>query len=205
MAHPRLVILDEPTSALDPLGRRDVRAIIQDLRRQGVTVFLNSHLLSEVELVCDRVAFVNHGRVVREGRVQDLVADRTDLLIRVGDLNDQLLKDLRIRWQVQSVEADGMTRSRLEGDGGRGHVEAALRITVEHPSDAGEVARLVVGHGACLLELVPQRSSLEELFLELVEGASPNDPRGPVLKEVEGGADGRLDVRPAELARSRSE
>src|SRR5213076_1355619 len=65
---PALVILDEPTSALDPIGRRDVRALIQLLKSEGVTVFLTSHLLSEVELVCDRVAFVDRGRVIREGR-----------------------------------------------------------------------------------------------------------------------------------------
>src|SRR5262249_28390129 len=61
---PELVLLDEPTSALDPVGRQDVRRIIRDLRERGTAVFLNSHLLGEVERVCDRVAIVDHGRVV---------------------------------------------------------------------------------------------------------------------------------------------
>ena len=66
---PRLVFLDEPTSGLDPLGRYLVRSIIDDLRADGVTVFLNSHLLGEVEATCDRVAFVKRGRIVEERRL----------------------------------------------------------------------------------------------------------------------------------------
>ena len=67
IADPQLVILDEPTSALDPIGRRDVRDVIRALRTRGMAVFLNSHLLSEVEMVCDRVAIIDRGRVVRHG------------------------------------------------------------------------------------------------------------------------------------------
>ena len=64
---PRLLLLDEPTSALDPAGRRTVRALLEDLRERGVSVLLNSHLLSEVELVCDRVAIIDRGSVVAAG------------------------------------------------------------------------------------------------------------------------------------------
>jgi ABC-2 type transport system ATP-binding protein len=69
---PRLVLLDEPTSALDPVGRRTVRELLEDLRDRGVAVLLNSHLLSEVELVCDRVVIVNGGRAVAAGRTAEL-------------------------------------------------------------------------------------------------------------------------------------
>ena len=69
---PRLLLLDEPTSALDPAGRRTVRALLEDLRERGVAVLLNSHLLSEVELVCDRVAIIDHGSVVAAGTPQEL-------------------------------------------------------------------------------------------------------------------------------------
>ena len=69
---PRLLLLDEPTSALDPVGRRTVRELLEELRRRGVAVLLNSHLLSEVELVCDRVVILHEGRVVREGRPAEL-------------------------------------------------------------------------------------------------------------------------------------
>jgi ABC-2 type transport system ATP-binding protein len=69
---PRLLLLDEPTSALDPAGRRVVRGLLEELRARGISVLLNSHLLSEVELVCDRVTIVNHGRVVAEGAPDEL-------------------------------------------------------------------------------------------------------------------------------------
>jgi ABC-2 type transport system ATP-binding protein len=69
---PRLLLLDEPTSALDPAGRRVVRGLLEELRGRGIAVLLNSHLLSEVELVCDRVTIVNHGRVVAEGAPDEL-------------------------------------------------------------------------------------------------------------------------------------
>jgi len=73
MNDPDLVILDEPTSGLDPIGRRDIRGIISDLRNAGKTVFFSSHELSEVELVCDRIAILAKGRIVREGATADLV------------------------------------------------------------------------------------------------------------------------------------
>jgi ABC-2 type transport system ATP-binding protein len=73
---PRLLLLDEPTSALDPAGRRDVRSLLEELRARGVAVLLNSHLLSEVELVCDRVVILSRGRVVAAGRTAELAAPR---------------------------------------------------------------------------------------------------------------------------------
>jgi ABC-2 type transport system ATP-binding protein len=73
---PKLLLLDEPTSALDPVGRRIVRSLLEDLRSRGVSVLLNSHLLSEVELVCDRVVIVRDGRVIVEGAPRDLARPR---------------------------------------------------------------------------------------------------------------------------------
>jgi ABC-2 type transport system ATP-binding protein len=73
---PRLIVLDEPTDGVDPIGRREIRNVLVELKRQGKTVFLNSHLLSEVEMICDRVAILHQGVVVRQGRIQDLTQDR---------------------------------------------------------------------------------------------------------------------------------
>ena len=73
---PQVLFLDEPTSALDPAGRRAVRAILEEVHGRGITVFLNSHLLSEVELVCDRVLILNNGRIVAEGNPQEMIAAR---------------------------------------------------------------------------------------------------------------------------------
>ncbi|MHB8621592.1 MAG: ABC transporter ATP-binding protein [Chloroflexota bacterium] len=151
---PELVILDEPTSALDPVGRRDVRALIQKLRADGVTVFLNSHLLSEVELVCDRVAFVHQGRVVRAGRVEDLLAAGHEVEIRADGLTPAVLASLQRRWRV--VEQAGQR----------------LVLAVPSAADVPEVVRCLVAQGADLLELKQRRTNLEDLFMELVEGGT---------------------------------
>src|SRR4051812_27116100 len=85
LGSPALVVLDEPTSALDPAGRADVRSIIRRARDAGTAVFLNSHLLTEVERVCDRVAIVDHGRVLESGRLDDLLGEPA-VRIRATDL-----------------------------------------------------------------------------------------------------------------------
>jgi ABC-2 type transport system ATP-binding protein len=149
---PELVILDEPTSALDPIGRRDVRLIIQRLKSEGLTVFLNSHLLSEIELVCDRVAIVDHGRVVQEGRLQDLLAQSHELDVRAGGLTEAAVAALAERWSVRAVSRD------------------ELVLGMARPEDAAEVTRLLVAHGADVFELRPRRGNLEDLFLQWVDG-----------------------------------
>jgi ABC-2 type transport system ATP-binding protein len=146
---PDLVFLDEPTSGLDPLGRVLVRGIIDDLRARGTTVFLNSHLLGEVEATCDRVVFVKQGRVIRElslaerptGVDVELKIDRTDALTLTG---------LAAFGAVQS-DADGSVRLRLADE-----------------RAAADVARWVVERGIALYELRVVRKSLEEWFLEIM-------------------------------------
>lgn len=85
--HPRLVILDEPTAGVDPVGSRQIRDLIIKLRDQGITVFLCSHLLEQVQEVCDRVGIIFRGELIREGRLEDLIAieDQTEVLIRNAD------------------------------------------------------------------------------------------------------------------------
>src|SRR5579884_2840631 len=83
LGQPDLIFLDEPTSALDPVGRHDVREIIRELKARGTTVFLNSHLLSEVELVCDRVAVVDRGRVIALGSIPEIVGETRSVRLRL--------------------------------------------------------------------------------------------------------------------------
>ena len=87
LGEPELVFLDEPTSALDPVGRKEVRDIIGGLRARGITVFLNSHLLSEVQQVCDRVAVVDRGKVVAAGTMQELLGS-TEVRVQVAEPAD---------------------------------------------------------------------------------------------------------------------
>src|ERR1035437_10232394 len=73
---PQLVVLDEPTDGVDPIGRQDIREVLIRLRSQGRTVFVNSHLLSELELICDRVAIMTKGQVIRQGTIRELASQR---------------------------------------------------------------------------------------------------------------------------------
>src|SRR5690349_7830069 len=86
LGRPELVLLDEPTSALDPVGRHDVREIIRQLKARGTAVFLNSHLLSEVEQICDRLAVVDHGRVIATGTMSQILGQDGAVRVRVTGL-----------------------------------------------------------------------------------------------------------------------
>jgi ABC-2 type transport system ATP-binding protein len=148
--HPRLVILDEPTSGLDPVGRRLVRDIIKDLRQQGTTVFLNSHLLSEVEVTCDRVAFIKHGKVVETHSLQTLLENELSVQVRARNLSPQAITGLS-QWS-QNVRADGEHFS----------------LTVKQESDLPEINRYLVEQGVDIYSFQPQHVSLEELFIQIV-------------------------------------
>ena len=156
---PDLVLLDEPSSALDPVGRREVRDLIRQLRADGVTVFLNSHLLGEVEMICDRVAIVDHGRVVREGSLAEVVGGAPEVRIAVDRADAALLAALGAHGEVLSVEPSEA-----------GQVAIVLGIADLELVPA--VARTVVGQGVELYGLVPARRSLEEVFMSLVDGSA---------------------------------
>jgi ABC-2 type transport system ATP-binding protein len=147
LGRPELVLLDEPTSALDPVGRHDVREIIRALKARGTTVFLNSHLLSEVELVCDRVAIVDHGRVVA-----------------VGSLAELLTADsVRIR----ATGLDGLDAVRPFGD-----VAADgdwLVVRKIDPDRVPELVATIVRAGGRVHAVEPRHESLEDRFLSLLD------------------------------------
>jgi ABC-2 type transport system ATP-binding protein len=149
---PALVLLDEPTSALDPVGRRQVRDLIRSLRAEGTTVFLNSHLLSEVELVCDRVAIVDRGRVVRSGRLAELVGGAPEVRVTLDRLDREIVAALGRYGEVLAV------------------ADATVTLGVADPAIVPEIAEAVVRAGYRLYGLVPGRQSLEEVFVTLVDG-----------------------------------
>ena len=148
---PAIVFLDEPTSGLDPLGRLLVRDVIKELRAGGTTVFLNSHLLGEVEATCDRVAFVKEGRVVRERTLADHAGACEVEIRHAGPLPDDVLAAL----------ARLGTDVRRDGAG-------VVRFAAADEDVMPEVARLVVGRGVALYGLNVRRPSLEEQFLEVM-------------------------------------
>lgn len=147
---PDLVILDEPTSGLDPVGRRLVRDIIKDLRTQGTTVFLNSHFLSEVEVTCDRVAFIKKGEIVRIARMDALVEGELSLQIRARNLSQATFIGLS-RWGRNLRQDDG-------------HIS----MTVDGEADLPAINRYLVKQGVEVYNFSPQKVSLEDLFLQVV-------------------------------------
>ena len=165
---PALVILDEPTSGLDPVGRRLVRNIIRDLRTRGTAVFLNSHLLSEVEVTCDRVAFIREGHVIHTGSVDALVEG--DLTVKIRARAPGGMPGAR--W---AAVLDGLNRwcngVRVDGE----HIALAL------PNDAGlpTINRYLVHHGADVYAVTPQTFSLEEFFVRVIGGQSASHAPSP--------------------------
>lgn len=146
---PELVFLDEPTSALDPVGRHDVRTIINTLKERGTAVFLNSHLLTEVEMVCDRVAIVDGGRVAVQGTMDELLGG-SSVRIRCTGLGPQ--------------ERAGLSEfGRLTDDG------EWITIQGLDPERVPEVVASVVAKGGRVYQVEPRHQTLEDRFLELLD------------------------------------
>ena len=153
---PDLLILDEPANGLDPSGIREVRSLIRRLGQEGKTVFVSSHILSEVQQMCDHVAILSRGRSVAEGPVSQVLSQghTTGVLVRVDD---------RPRAQAALTSA-GMTV-----------IEAGelLRVEIE-PAQASRVSETLAGHGLYPSELRPDEVDLETVFMELTE--EPKEP-----------------------------
>jgi len=155
---PRLLVLDEPTNGLDPQGAREVRELVRRIRsEQGTTVLLSSHLLAEMEQVCDRIAVIAGGRILREGTLDELVdrdAERIELGVREGSEEAAA----RIAREQGGEDVRTLRRGRVEL--ARGRVDAAA------------LNRALVEAGIDVLELAARRRSLEQAFVELTGEAS---------------------------------
>jgi ABC-2 type transport system ATP-binding protein len=169
LGSPALVILDEPTSALDPLGRVDVRSIIHRARDRGAAVFLNSHLLTEVERVCDHVAIVDHGRVLASGRLDDLLG-ASGVRLRVTDL--------------PPADRDGLARF-----GPVGVDDEWLTISPLDPDTIPDVVAAIVAAGGRVHAVEGGRATLEERFMRMLSVApGAGDDAQPLTPgEDEGG------------------
>ena len=149
---PELVVLDEPANGLDPPGILEVRTLLRDLGAQGRTVFISSHILSEVEHLCDRVAIIAHGRCIATGRVDDLLAG----------------SQARHRVRLPEPARPEPVRSLLTAAGFSTTIDDEGALVVEVGADrAHEVTRVLAEQGLFVSELTPITRSLEEVFLEL--------------------------------------
>ncbi len=155
---PQVVFLDEPMSGLDPVGRKEVRDIILRLRSEGKTVFMNTHILSDVEMLCDRVAIIVSGKIRYEGAI--------DAYLQAGEPEaDLVFANLPAETAVELEERFG---ARLRGHGER----VELRIAEKDSSDA---LRIALRAGADVVSATPHRVSLESIFLSTVNEADAKE------------------------------
>ena len=149
LGRPALVLLDEPTSALDPVGRHDVREVIRALKARGTTVFLNSHLLTEVEQVCDRVAIVDNGRVIQVGTLDELLT--TDAV------------------RVRATGLDGGTDDALRTFGEVSREGEWIVVRGIAADRVPELVHALIELGGRVYAVEPRHESLEDRFLSLLE------------------------------------
>ena len=157
LGEPEVVFLDEPTSALDPVGRHDVREIIRGLKNRGTAVFLNSHLLSEVELVCDRVAVVDHGQVIALGALDEIVGQTNAARLRIVDLPVAAEAALE-RFGTVTVANDW-------------YIVAGVT-----PERIPDLVAAVAASGGRIYAVEPLHQTLEERFLEILHGSRSGGP-----------------------------
>jgi ABC-2 type transport system ATP-binding protein len=159
---PRLLLLDEPATGLDPGGMRDMRELIRNLSGEGMTVLLSSHLLAEVEELCNRVAIVRNGRVAYQGSLAELRRQAgSGYLLRTTD-------DDRAQ-RVAAAQA-GISEVQAAAQG------AGLTFSAESDAAVGALSLALTESGALTLELSPRHATLEDLFFRLTEGDAPAQP-----------------------------
>ena len=148
---PSVIFLDEPMSGLDPIGRKEIRDLIIRLRSEGKTVFMNTHILSDVEMVCDRVAIIVHGKIRYQGRIEEFLSDGSSVSdVVVSGISPELAALLQDRY-----------KSDLRGMGDR----IEMRLDEKYVED---ILRLVLDGGGKVLAVAPQRMSLESVFMDAV-------------------------------------
>ena len=167
MNDPELIVLDEPTDGLDPVGRKDVRELFLELKDQGKTIFLNSHLLSELEMVCDRVAILVEGNVARQGTLAELTERTLEYRIVVsGDA-----EPARSKLAVLGAALDGNV----------------IRLPGDETGRVNEAIDLLRARGILIESVQPQRFSLEDILVEAVGDKRMTPPGTPMARPAGGG------------------
>lgn len=150
---PRLVVLDEPMSGLDPIGRREMRDLILRLKHEGKTVFFSSHIISDVEMICDRVAILHKGKIMAQGKIDDLLrSPKTASEVELAGLDGK------------GGELFGSLATVLAETSGR------VLIRIDSADDVEKILEIARTHGGKLVSLIPHKQSLEDLFTEKVGG-----------------------------------
>ncbi len=151
---PDLLILDELVTGLDPVGQRDMREILLQLKWAGMSIFLNSHQLAEVETLCDRVAIINQGRILKTGTPKELLDIPTTLEVRVDHVTEQMRQRISERALI------------LRNDT---HDPHTLLLQLKDEEQTADIAAIIHASGARLYALIPRRESLEQIFFRAID------------------------------------
>ena len=155
---PSVVFLDEPMSGLDPLGRKEIRDLILRLREEGKTVFMNTHILSDMEMVCDRVAIIINGRVRYQGRIEDYLGEgEKQVDVVLSNVSTGLAEVLQKQYNTELRGMRGMIEFRISEKESRGLLETVLRLDAD------------------VVSMTPYRESLESVFMTAVRNAESED------------------------------
>lgn len=152
---PEVIFLDEPTDGVDPVGRKEIRGLLQQLKQEGKTIFVNSHLLGEVELICDRVGILQKGEMIREGDIQTLTQQQGQFVIGLA--------------AGQSLPAGEITARGYEVNRKGDLWEIGLR----DDQSIDPIVDLLRSRGLSIRHLMEKRQSLEDMFVETVEAMEP--------------------------------
>ena len=162
---PEVLFLDEPTDGLDPMGRKSVRDLIAKLRGEGKTIFLNSHLLSEIEMVCDRIVILDKGRVARAAAPHEFLRGTGEYIVRVTSINDAARS--AVATVIDNGNAPGINARQPSWQ------DTTLRFTPRDRAQLNAVLDRLRGASVEIEAVEPVKLSLEEFFIQVVGGTEP--------------------------------
>jgi ABC-2 type transport system ATP-binding protein len=151
---PQVIVLDEPTSGLDPVGRKEVRDLILDLKGKGKTVFFSTHIVPDVEMICDRVGIIVAGRLTRVGTLEELLGSEIERIEIAASGFDEAVRSQIAEWSVRPPGQHG----------------DKVLFSVNTEKEASQVMEFLLGRGASVHAVQPKRRTLEDLFLREVVG-----------------------------------
>lgn len=168
LGRPKLLILDEPTNGLDPKGIKELRAFIRELADQGMALFVSSHLLTEIQLMCDRVAIINHGRVLAVGDVEDLIEQGSNYVVWQVEPADKGRELLHAEKDVEIVDIADINIDEAMLAGLDEHA-VITQMSIDRTSD---LIRKMIAFGVQVHTVQKMNPTLEQLFLRMTEGES---------------------------------
>jgi len=149
---PEIIVLDEPTDGVDPIGRREIRDILLNLKRQGKTIFLNSHLLSEVESVCDRVGILNKGKLIKTGPIGELITAKPAYRVETAGLTENIIGKIKESFPGANIE------------------DNIISITLDDSKQINNLVDLLRQSEIDVISVTPIKVSLEDSFMRLIKG-----------------------------------